>query len=181
MAYHGMVCRQCNLQNHMLCLQFACMILCLHDMAQPMYSFLTVKQLLRTASAAMTVRHTFLQELIGTLEEAKSKAVEITQKLAEASATASQIEEVRARYKPAALRGAVLFFVLASLAAISNMYEYSLASFLAVFSLTLDTSKKVGLSPNNDVPCNPQCAAEQFQSSCYNRTGVSWHVELYQN
>jgi len=51
---------------------------------------------------------------------------------------------VRARYKPAALRGAVLFFVLASLAAISNMYEYSLASFLAVFSLTLDTSKKVG-------------------------------------
>ena len=50
---------------------------------------------------------------------------------------------MRARYKPAALRGAVLFFVLASLAAISNMYEYSLASFLAVFSLTLDTSKKV--------------------------------------
>lgn len=84
-----------------------------------------------------------VQELIGTLEEAKSKAVEISQKLAEASATASQIEEVRARYKPAALRGAVLFFVLASLAAISNMYEYSLASFLAVFSRTLDTSKKV--------------------------------------
>ena len=88
----------------------------------------------------------FLQELIGTLEEAKSKAVEISQKLAEASATASQIEEVRARYKPAALRGAVLFFVLASLAAISNMYEYSLASFLAVFSLTLDTSKKVRMA-----------------------------------
>ncbi len=105
----------------------------------------------------------FLQELIGTLEEAKSKAVEITQKLAEASATASQIEEVRARYKPAALRGAVLFFVLASLAAISNMYEYSLASFLAVFSLTLDTSKKVGSLPNNNVPCSTQCAAEQFQ------------------
>ena len=83
------------------------------------------------------------QELIGTLEEAKSKAVEISQKLAEASTTASQIEDVRAKYKPAALRGAVLFFVLASLAAISNMYEYSLASFLAVFSLTLDTSKKV--------------------------------------
>lgn len=83
------------------------------------------------------------QELIATLEEAKSKAVEISQKLAEASATASQIEEARAKYKPAALRGAVLFFVLASLAAISNMYEYSLASFLAVFSLTLDTSKKV--------------------------------------
>ena len=36
------------------------MILCLHEMAQPMYSFLTVKPLLRTASAAMlsaTVRH----------------------------------------------------------------------------------------------------------------------------
>lgn len=72
--------------------------------------------------------------------------MEISQKLAEASTTANQIEEVRARYKPAALRGAVLFFVLASLAAISNMYEYSLASFLAVFSRTLDTSKKVHAS-----------------------------------
>lgn len=119
----------------------------------------------------------FLQELIGTLEEAKSKAVEITQKLAEASATASQIEEVRERYKPAALRGAVLFFVLASLAAISNMYEYSLASFLAVFSLTLDTSKKVGFLPNNTVPCSTQCVAEQFQSLCYNCLCVNWHVE----
>ena len=94
-----------------------------------------------------------IQELIGTLEEAKSKAVEISQKLAEASATASQIEEVRARYKPAALRGAVLFFVLASLAAISNMYEYSLASFLAVFSRTLDTSKKVRLTALIVWPC----------------------------
>ena len=103
------------------------------------------------------------QELIATLEEAKSKAVEISQKLAEASATASQIEEVRAKYKPAALRGAVLFFVLASLAAISNMYEYSLASFLAVFSLTLDTSKKVrGYLAHPLLSALPPCSTVRY-------------------
>ena len=85
-----------------------------------------------------------MQALIATLEEAKSKAVEISQKLAEAAVTAQQIDEVRIKYKPAAVRGAVLFFVLASLAAISNMYEYSLGIFLGVCSQTLATSKKVG-------------------------------------
>lgn len=86
-----------------------------------------------------------LQDLIATLEEAKGKAVEISTKLAEAAVTSQQMDEVRVRYKPAAQRGAVLFFVMASLAAISNMYEYSLAAFLTVFRNTLSTSKKVNL------------------------------------
>lgn len=56
--------------------------------------------------------------------------------------TSAEIDEMRERYRPAAKRGAVLFFVMAGLSEISNMYEYSLASYLQVFNNTLATSKK---------------------------------------
>jgi dynein heavy chain, axonemal len=81
-------------------------------------------------------------ELISTLEQAKMSAVDIAEKLKKAKVTAQEIEEVRVRYSEAAKRGAVLFFVMASLANITNMYEYSLASFLTVYNSTLTTSKK---------------------------------------
>lgn len=74
------------------------------------------------------------QELISTLESAKEKAVEISLKLEAAKVTAKEIDEARVRYSSVALRGAVLFFVMASLSVVSNMYEYSLGAFLRVFS-----------------------------------------------
>uniref|UniRef100_A0A6S8LSH1 AAA+ ATPase domain-containing protein n=1 Tax=Dunaliella tertiolecta TaxID=3047 RepID=A0A6S8LSH1_DUNTE len=82
------------------------------------------------------------QELISTLESAKAKAVEIAEKLEASKIMAGHIEEARVRYSPVAQRGAILFFVMASLSAISNMYEYSLGAFLSVFNQTLNTSKK---------------------------------------
>lgn len=81
-------------------------------------------------------------DLISTLEQAKASAVEIAEKLKQAEVTAQEIDEVRVKYTPAAQRGAVLFFVMAGLANITNMYEYSLASFLTVFTNTLATSKR---------------------------------------
>lgn len=81
-------------------------------------------------------------ELLDTLDNAKAKAVEIGEKLAEAKITAEEIEVTRVKYTPVARRGATLFFVLAGLSVITNMYEYSLGSFLTVFNTTLKTSKK---------------------------------------
>lgn len=80
--------------------------------------------------------------MISTLESAKFKAVEIADKLETARVTAREIDDVRVRYTPVAKRGAILFFVMASLAGITNMYEYSLASFLRVFNNSLATSKR---------------------------------------
>lgn len=77
-----------------------------------------------------------------TLEQAKSSAVEIADKLQQSKVTAQAIDEVRIKYTPAAKRGAILFFVMAGLSNITNMYEYSLASFLTVFNNTLATSKR---------------------------------------
>ncbi|KAJ3144485.1 Dynein heavy chain 10, axonemal [Geranomyces variabilis] len=80
-------------------------------------------------------------ELIRTLEETKSKATEIGQKVVLATQTSAEVEVSRDAYRPAAKCGAVLFFVLAGLSTINPMYEYSLAAFLEVFSLSLHRSK----------------------------------------
>ena len=81
-------------------------------------------------------------ELISTLERAKASAVDIAEQLATAKATARDIDDARVKYNAAAQRGSILFFAMASLANITNMYEYSLASFLTVFNATLATSKR---------------------------------------
>ncbi|TRY94050.1 hypothetical protein DNTS_011956 [Danionella cerebrum] len=87
-------------------------------------------------------------ELIQTLEETKSKASEVFEKLKLAEKTAIDIDTLRDGYRPAAKRGAVLFFVLAEMALVSSMYQYSLASFLEVFDLSLSKSLPSTILPN---------------------------------
>lgn len=80
-------------------------------------------------------------ELIRTLEETKSKATEIAQKLVLANQTSAEVETSRDAYRPVARCGSVLFFVLAQLSNINPMYEYSLNAFLEVFVGSLLRSK----------------------------------------
>ncbi|ELU10552.1 hypothetical protein CAPTEDRAFT_221643 [Capitella teleta] len=79
-------------------------------------------------------------ELISTLDETKSKAGEVTEKLKLGAKTAEEIEKNRDSYRPAAKRGAILFFVLAEMATINTMYQYSLAAYLDVFEFSLRKS-----------------------------------------
>ncbi|XP_043925694.1 dynein axonemal heavy chain 10 [Protopterus annectens] len=79
-------------------------------------------------------------ELVHTLEETKSKATEVSEKLKLAEKTAVDIDKLRDGYRPAAKRGAILFFVLAEMALVNSMYQYSLASFLEVFDFSLRKS-----------------------------------------
>ncbi len=59
--------------------------------------------------------------LIQTLDETKSKAVEISAKLEEASLTKVEISRARSAYTPVAKRGSILYFALAGLALIDSM------------------------------------------------------------
>ncbi|KAG9351776.1 hypothetical protein JZ751_023027 [Albula glossodonta] len=91
-------------------------------------------------------------ELVHTLEETKSKASEdlmivssglnqqVFEKLRLAEKTSVDIDKLRDGYRPAAKRGAILFFVLAEMALVNSMYQYSLASYLEVFDLSLRKS-----------------------------------------
>lgn len=76
-------------------------------------------------------------ELIETLENTKSSAIEISTKLTEAVVTAREIDNLRNDYRPAAKRGAILFFVLADMAMVGPMYQYSLNSYLEVSTFIL--------------------------------------------
>nr|XP_046243361.1 dynein axonemal heavy chain 10 [Scatophagus argus] len=79
-------------------------------------------------------------ELVHTLEETKSKASEVFEKLKLAEKTSMDIDKLRDGYRPAAKRGAILFFVLTEMALVNSMYQYSLASYLEVFDFSLRKS-----------------------------------------
>ncbi|XP_044232976.1 dynein axonemal heavy chain 10 isoform X2 [Thunnus albacares] len=79
-------------------------------------------------------------ELVHTLEITKSKASEVFEKLKLAVKTSEDIDKLRDGYRPAAKRGAILFFVLTEMALVNSMYQYSLASYLEVFDFSLRKS-----------------------------------------
>ena len=82
------------------------------------------------------------EELIATLDNTKTKAVEISAKLEQAKFTEAEINKSRAQYTSAAKRGSILFFTIAGLSTISKMYTISLGSFLQVFKSSLATSTR---------------------------------------
>ena len=86
--------------------------------------------------------------LIETLENAKSKSVEIASALETAKITEADIESSRESYKDVAKRGAILFFAMQGLSAISEMYEYSLSSYLTVFKNALESARRDNILQN---------------------------------
>ena len=80
--------------------------------------------------------------LIAVLDDAKTKSILISEALENAKVTNENIEQQRENYKSCAKRGAILFFAMSGLSAISSMYEYSLSSFLVVFNNALKQAKQ---------------------------------------
>ena len=65
---------------------------------------------------------------------------QVAEKLKLGAKTAIDIDKLRDGYRPAAKRGAILFFVLSEMSTINTMYQYSLAAYLEVFELSLRKS-----------------------------------------
>merc|ERR1711968_4051 len=72
-------------------------------------------------------------ELIDTLANAKVTAKLIDERVAEAEVTQAEISETRLQYVPVAKRGAIIYFVVADLAQIDPMYQYSLEYYAGLF------------------------------------------------
>jgi len=88
------------------------------------------------------------EDLIQTLQNTKQKSIEIQEALEQGELTRQEIESARQAYVPVAWRGAILFFAMAGLSAISEMYEYSLSSYLAVFNQSLREARKDAILEN---------------------------------
>ncbi|XP_022090728.1 dynein heavy chain 6, axonemal-like isoform X2 [Acanthaster planci] len=73
------------------------------------------------------------QDLVDTLDKSKRMSEEIQKRVEESEETQQKIDLARKKYLPVATRGAVLYFVLADLAGIDVMYQFSLPWFQDMF------------------------------------------------
>lgn len=66
----------------------------------------------------------------------------ITQRLKEAETTEEKISTAREKYRVVATRGSVLYFVIADMAQVDPMYQFSLKYFKQLFNNTISGSEK---------------------------------------
>lgn len=84
-------------------------------------------------------------ELIEVLATIKIKSKEVGEKLVEASEKKIEINEKRELFRPAAARGAVLYFCVVEMTMVNWMYNTSLTQFLGLFDKAIDLSVKAQL------------------------------------
>lgn len=77
-------------------------------------------------------------ELVENLEKSKMLSVEISEKVAIAKETQLAIYEASEAYRPAANRGALVFFLMNELFMIHSFYRFSLDSFIIVVKRAID-------------------------------------------
>jgi dynein heavy chain 2 len=80
--------------------------------------------------------------LLNSLEETKTKSIQISKSLQESSKLKNSLEKERAGYNPHAAKGAQLFLLLRELKSINHMYAFSLAEYTKVFKANLKTASK---------------------------------------
>ncbi|CRK89849.1 CLUMA_CG003435, isoform A [Clunio marinus] len=81
------------------------------------------------------------EELVDTLNESKETSIVIESRLDDAEKTEEMITIEREKYRPLAAQGAVLFFVVTSLAEIDPMYQFSLNYFSQVFCSVISNQR----------------------------------------
>ncbi|RUS88172.1 hypothetical protein EGW08_004069 [Elysia chlorotica] len=91
------------------------------------------------------------QDLVETLKQSKSKSQEIYKRVVESEDTEKKLNIARKRYLPVATRGAVIYFVVAELASIDVMYQYSLTWFQTMFSSCIQEAASANSDENPDL------------------------------
>lgn len=82
------------------------------------------------------------EELINALARSKTTSTAINQRLSEAEVTTKEINVTREGYRNVATRGSVIYFVVANLALVDPMYQYSLQFYKELFTQRLQKTDK---------------------------------------
>ena len=77
-------------------------------------------------------------ELIVNLENSKKISTEVAIKMEIAKKTEKNINESSEFYRPAALRGALFYFLLSDICRVHSFYKYSLESYIVVINRAID-------------------------------------------
>ena len=81
-------------------------------------------------------------ELIAVLADSKKTALSVEANLKNAEETDARITETREEYRPVAIRGSVLYFLVAGMTDVNNMYNTSLAQFMELFLVSMERAEK---------------------------------------
>ena len=82
------------------------------------------------------------EELVNSLNDSKVTSTAIKRRLEETIKTEANISAAREKYRSAATRGSLLYFVVADLGLIDPMYQFSLRYFTQLFNTTIENSTK---------------------------------------
>ncbi|KAJ0412743.1 hypothetical protein ATCC90586_002373 [Pythium insidiosum] len=82
------------------------------------------------------------QDLIDTLQSSNATSKVIKERVVESEITEQEINKAREAYRPVATRGSIIYFVVANLALIDPMYQYSLPFFQRLFNVCFDEAEK---------------------------------------
>jgi len=103
-------------------------------------------------------------ELIESLEQSKALSTEITQKVEIAKVTEVSINEASENYRPAANRGALVFFMMIELTRIHSYYKFSLDSFIIVINRAIDIVAE-RMNPKKEEKEAPEEGAEPAEEA----------------
>ena len=81
------------------------------------------------------------QQLIATLADSKTKSALIQKRVVDSEKAEQEINAARSDYVPVASRGSILYFVIANLAIIDPMYQFSLDYFQRIFRLCVQKAE----------------------------------------
>jgi len=100
--------------------------------------------------------------LINTLAQSKVTSNEIQIKAEEAAKTEVMIDATREEYRPVAFHAALLFFCVADMGTVNEMYQYSMPWFINLFIKAIEDSEKA-----EDIPTRLTNLADWFTYSLY--------------
>ena len=109
-------------------------------------------------------------ELIAVLANTKKTATEVQEKLKNAAETEKRIMETREEYRPVAIRGSVLYFLVVGMTEVNNMYNTSLGQFMGLFLLSIDSAGKAPLASkriNNIIEYMTYCVYSYIQRGLF--------------
>uniref|UniRef100_A0A5K3EIA0 AAA domain-containing protein n=1 Tax=Mesocestoides corti TaxID=53468 RepID=A0A5K3EIA0_MESCO len=86
------------------------------------------------------------QGLVDMLQTTKTTAIEVSEQIALAQETETEITAAREEYRPIAARGSLLYFLLSEVSAVNPMYQTGLGRFLKLFDESMELSEKTAVT-----------------------------------
>jgi dynein heavy chain len=109
------------------------------------------------------------ESLIVVLQTTKKTAEEVTEQLAIADETNIKISGAREEYRPVAIRGSIIYFLIVELSMVNPMYQTSLDQFLTVFNKSMDQAAS---SPVPAKRIHNIIEFLTFEAFCYTTRGL---------